>query len=59
MAIGFRKSFKLAPGVRLTASKRGLSLSSGPRGAKISQNTRGERRASLGVLGLFWRKRIR
>jgi hypothetical protein len=41
---GFRKSKKLFPGVRLTVSKRGASVSAGPKGAKVSMNTRGERR---------------
>jgi uncharacterized protein DUF4236 len=59
VAFGFRKSFKLAPGLRLNLGKRGLGLSAGPRGAKLSANTRGERRASLSWKGLFWRKRIR
>src|SRR5688572_27367632 len=30
-----RKSFKVAPGVRVTASSRGLSSSIGPRGARV------------------------
>jgi len=58
MAFGFRKSIKLAPGVRVTLSKRGASVSGGPRGAKLSANTRGEKRASLGWFGAFWRKRL-
>ena len=58
MAFGFRKSFKLAPGVRVTLGKRGASVSGGPRGAKLSANTRGEKRASLGRFGAFWRKKL-
>ena len=58
MAWGYRKSIKIAPGIRLTASKRGLSASGGPRGAKVSMNTRREKRASLGFLGMFWRKKL-
>ena len=58
MAFGFRKSFKLAPGVRLTLSKRGASVSAGPRGSKASVNTRSEKRASLGWFGTYWRKRL-
>ena len=58
MAWGFRKSFKVMPGVRLTMGKRGPSVSAGPRGAKASFNSRGERRGSLGWLGMFWRKRF-
>ncbi len=58
MAWGFRKSVKIAPGLRLTLGKRGASVSAGPRGAKLSANTRGERRRSLSLFGLFSRKRI-
>ena len=58
MGLGFRKSFKLAPGLRLNVSKRGFGVSAGPRGAKLSANMRGQRRASLGRRGLFWRKRL-
>jgi hypothetical protein len=53
----FRKSFKVAPGVRLTASKRGVSASVGPRGAKPSTNARRGRRVSLSFKGLRWVKR--
>jgi hypothetical protein len=58
LAFGFRKSVRLAPGVRLTVGKRGASVSGGPRGAKLSVNTRKERRFSVGWLGAFWRKKI-
>ena len=58
MAFGFRKSMKLAPGVRLTLSKRRASVSGGPKGAKLSTNTRGEKRASAGSFGAFWRKKL-
>ena len=58
MAFGFRKSMKLAPGFRLTLSKRGASVSGGPKGAKLSTNTRGEKRASAGLFGAFWRKKL-
>jgi Protein of unknown function (DUF4236) len=46
------------PGVRLTLSKRGASVSGGPKGAKLSTNTRGEKRASAGLFGAFWRKKL-
>jgi hypothetical protein len=36
-----RKSFKVAPGVRVTASKRGLSSSFGPRAARVHVSNRG------------------
>jgi hypothetical protein len=41
MALRFRKSFKLAPGVRLNVSKSGMSWSLGPRGASVSIGKRG------------------
>ena len=58
MAIGFRRSFKLAPGVRINLSKRGASVSGGPKGVKLSVNNRREKRASFSWLGGFWRKRL-
>ena len=58
MGLSFRKSVKLAPGLRLNLGKRSAGLSLGPRGAKVSANTRGERSASLSFKGLFWRKRV-
>ena len=58
MAWGFRKSMKLAPGVRLNLSRRGVGVSGGPRGAKMSANTRGQRHRSFSFFGLFSRKRI-
>lgn len=36
-----RRSFKVAPGVRVTASKRGLSSSFGPRAARVHVSSRG------------------
>jgi hypothetical protein len=59
IGFGFRKSFKVMPGVRVNLSRRSAGVSAGPRGAKVSGNTRGEGRTSLGWRGLFWRKRIR
>ena len=58
MAFGYRKSFKLAPGLRMTLSKRGASVSGGPKGSKLSVNTRREKRAWFSWLGGFWHKRL-
>jgi hypothetical protein len=58
MALGFRKSVKLLPGVRLNLSRRGAGLSAGPKGAKVSAGTSSGRRLSLARFGLFWRKRL-
>ncbi|MBK6599140.1 MAG: DUF4236 domain-containing protein [Proteobacteria bacterium] len=41
MAFRFRKSYKLAPGVRMNVGLNGLSLSLGPRGAKVNLSSRG------------------
>lgn len=41
MGIRFRKSFKLAPGIRMNLSASGLSASFGPRGASVSVGKRG------------------
>ena len=58
MGWSFRKSFRIAPGVRINLSKRGASVSGGPKGAKLSVNTRKERRVSVGRFGAFWRKKL-
>jgi hypothetical protein len=58
MAWGFRRSRKLAPGIRLNLSKRGGGLSVGGRGARLSLSSRGRRMASLSRFGLFWRRRV-
>ena len=41
MGIRFRKSFKLAPGIRMNLSGGGTSFSFGPRGASVSVGKRG------------------
>lgn len=47
----FRRSVKIAPGVRLNIGKRSIGASVGPRGAKVSANTRGEVRRTMGLPG--------
>jgi hypothetical protein len=54
----FRRSFRVAPGIRLNVGKRSAGLSVGPRGAKASASTRGRRTLSLGRGGLFFRRRV-
>ncbi len=44
MGLRFRKSFKLAPGVRLNMSGSGFSWTLGPRGASMNFSSRGTRR---------------
>ena len=58
MGWSFRKSLKIAPGVRVTLSRRGASASVGPKGVKVSANTRREKRVTLSRFGAFWRKRL-
>jgi hypothetical protein len=50
MGFRVRKSFKVAPGVRLNVNKRSVSGTVGPRGAKITAGTRGAR-GTVGVPG--------
>ena len=58
MSWGYRRSRRVAPGLRLNLSKLGLGFSVGPRHAKLSVNTRGRRSVYLSLLGLFFRKRV-
>jgi hypothetical protein len=58
MAFGFRKSIRLAPGVRMNLSRRSVGVSAGLRGAKVSASSSGRRRASLGWRGVFWRRQL-
>jgi hypothetical protein len=55
---GYRKSKRLARGVRLNVRKRGVGVSVGPRHAKVSVNTSGRRSVYLSLLGFFLRKRL-
>ena len=50
MGWGFRKSIKLAPGVRLNLSKSGISTSLGGRGATVNIGRKGTR-ATVGIPG--------
>lgn len=59
MALRFRKSFKLAPGVRMNLSGSGASLSLGPRGASIGVGKRGTYlNAGIPGTGISTRHRI-
>jgi hypothetical protein len=55
---GYRKSKRLARGVRLNVGKRGVGVSVGPRHAQVSVNTSGRRSVYLSLLGFFLRKRL-
>lgn len=59
MGIFFRKSVKVAPGVRLNFGKRGTSVSIGPRGAKVNFNKRGTYlNTSIPGTGIYMREKI-
>lgn len=59
MALRFRKSFKLAPGIRMNLSASGASWSVGPRGASIGIGKRGTYlNAGIPGTGLSARQRI-
>lgn len=51
MAIRFRKSIKLMPGVRMTLGKKGISGSLGVTGARVSVNSKGQVRGTAGLNG--------
>jgi Protein of unknown function (DUF4236) len=51
MGFRFRRSVRLFPGVRLNASRSGLSMSVGTRGAWYTVGPRGRRRATVGLPG--------
>lgn len=56
-SLRFRRSVRIAPGVRFNLSKTGAGLSAGPRGARISVHSRGVMTRSVGIpgTGLHWR----
>jgi hypothetical protein len=51
MGLGFRKSFKVAPGVRLNVSSKGLGVSAGVKGLRYSVNSRSGSRVTAGIPG--------
>jgi Protein of unknown function (DUF4236) len=56
MGWGFRKSRRIAPGIRLNLGKRGVGVSAGGKGVRAGVSSRGRRTGSLSWLGFFWRK---
>ena len=48
--MAFRKSIRLAPGVRLNVGKKGVSVSAGPRGFKTTVGMSG-RTTTVGITG--------
>jgi Protein of unknown function (DUF4236) len=59
MAFLFRRSIKIAPGLRLNFGKRGVSASAGPRGATINVSQAGVRATtSLPGTGLSYSEKL-
>lgn len=58
MGISFRKSIKIANGLKLNVSKSGISFTVGKRGAHYTINSKGKSTASLGIpgTGISYRK---
>lgn len=51
MSLRFRRSMKIAPGLRLNFSKGSIGVSAGVRGARVSVNTKGQVYSSVGIPG--------
>ena len=51
MGLRFRRTVKIAPGIRLNFNKNSVGVSIGPRGAKYTINSSGRRTASVGIPG--------
>ncbi len=58
-SLRFRRSLKIAPGVRLNVTKTGFGVTAGPRGAHYSVNSSGMRTRSVGLpgTGLYYQDR--
>ena len=51
MGVRFRKSFKIAPGVKLNVGKKSSSVTFGGKGLHYTINSKGKRTASVGIPG--------
>ena len=51
MGVRFRKSIKIAPGVKLNINKKSCSVTVGKRGAHYTINSKGKHTASVGIPG--------
>lgn len=51
MGIRFRKSFKIAPGIKLNLNKKSAGITLGTRGAHYTLNSKGTRTSSVGIPG--------
>ncbi|MHB8397926.1 MAG: DUF4236 domain-containing protein [Candidatus Limnocylindrales bacterium] len=59
MSLRFRRSIRIAPGIRINLTKTGLGLTVGPRGAHYSVHSSGRRTRSVGLpgTGLYYQSR--
>lgn len=59
MGLNFRRSIKIAPGVRLNFGKKSMSVSVGGKGARITHGTKGTT-VSSGIpgTGIYYRRRV-
>lgn len=51
MGFRFRKSFKIAPGVRVNVGKKSIGISAGVKGARVSVNSSGRKTTTIGLPG--------
>ena len=51
MGTRFRRSFKVAPGVRVNLNKKSASISFGPKGLKHTVSTTGKSHTTVGIPG--------
>ena len=51
MGLRFRKSFKIAPGVRVNVGKKSVGISAGVKGARVSVNSSGRKTTTVGLPG--------
>lgn len=51
MGLNFRKSIKIAPGVKLNIGKKSVGVSAGVKGAHISMNSSGRKTATISAPG--------
>ena len=49
MGLRFKKSIKIAPGVKLNLNKNSTSMTFGARGAHYTVNSKGNKTASIGI----------
>jgi hypothetical protein len=50
-SLRFRRSIRIAPGIKLNLNKRSVGISAGVRGARYSVNSSGRRTRSVGIPG--------